>query len=208
MARYLPFSKQIQIAMQATAAATQKMIVDTAKREHDKVMSTDPRPGIFTREVDGRLGAPLESVRPHGVVHFRYPRFDGVVEFALETLRRFSPVDRSKYKNEIVYRDSHFVFLNGREVDVETLAKLWKPGDEIAIGNSVPYARKIEVGAMTFKTGNEGKVYARAERIIKARYSKLVSIRFTYRGIASGTGRGGNRVDRDTRQPVLLIREL
>ena len=61
---------------------------------------------------------------------------------------------------------------------------------------------------MTMRVSGTDHVYERAARAVQRKYSGLADIRFTFRGIAGGRGRGANRIDRDTRQPVLLIRAI
>jgi hypothetical protein len=199
MARYQPIARQFDIARQATAEATKRLLVETAKREHAKVMKTAPRPQAFTRVVDGRRGLPEEAVSAFGRIDYLYPRLEAVAQFAMEKLFEFSPVDSGEYRN------SHTLFLNGQSV---SNLSAWKAGDEVSIANPVPYARKIEVGAMTMRVPGTDHVYERASRSVKRRYGAVANIRFTFRGVvAGGGGRGANRIDRDTRQPVLLITE-
>lgn len=199
MARLAATGRQFQVAMQSTLEATHRILVETARREHAVVMRTDPRPASFRRFVDGQEGRPEEAVRPNGVITYEYQRLDLVAQFALETLFDRSPVLSGDY------RRAHALFLNG--VAVRNLRD-WKPGDEVAVANFLPYSRKVELGVMKMRVPGTDKVYAQAERIVRRRFGNLARIDFTYRGIMGGAilpGRQGNKSD--IRYPALIIKE-
>lgn len=178
-------------------------VVRTAKREHSRVMNTPPRPVYWRRYVDGVEGAPEEAVK--NVVHYFYPRLDVVTQYAMEVLFELSPV------LENVYRRSHILMLNGTPV---ASVKEWAPGDEIIIGNMVPYARKIEVGAMTMRVPGTDHVYQQAAKKVRARYGQFAKITFTFRGVIAGRAvnphyaKGSAHNTPSLRYPVLLISEL
>jgi hypothetical protein len=176
-ARLAPGSSTFEIAAQRTLAATQRLLVATAKARHADVMRADPRPGGFTRYVDGREGLPEEAARPDGVITYIYRRLDMVVEAALQTLFDLSPHASG------AYRSGHTLFVAGQPV---ANLRDWRPGQEIAITNLRPYARKIEVGAMKMRVAGTDRVYAQAERILRRRFGKIADINFTYRGVVSG----------------------
>jgi hypothetical protein len=184
-------------ATRRTIHATHDIIVTVAKREHAKVMSTAPRPMSFKRFVDGAPGRPEEAVKPNGVILYQYPRLDLVAEFALETLRRLSPVGPPEGGH---YRDSHQLFVNGQAV--ESLHNL-KPGDKIVISNTMPYARKIEVGSM--KMSVPPQVYERAVRLTRQRFGTIAEVLFTYRGFVGGAIHKGAKASQ--RYPAMLISE-
>lgn len=186
MARLKPVSEQFRIARRGTAVEVQRFIVATAKREHAKIMTTDPRPASFTRFVDGKAGAPEEDVGPTGTILYEYPRIDAVAEFALETLRKLSPVGSVGDKHPGLYRDSHMLFLNATPVDLAGLAA-WKPGDEVSIANPLPYARKIEIGKMKMRVPGTDHVYQQAVQVVNGRFGNVAKARFTYRALAIGS---------------------
>lgn len=178
MARIQSTANVFTIAAQKTLAATQRLVVEVAKREHAKVMDTDPRPSSFTRIVDGRKDAPEEAVKPNGVVVYTYPRLEEVIRFAMQTLFDLSPVLSGEYRN------AHTLFINGQEVS--NLAS-YTPGADIAITNYVPYSRKIEVGKMQMRVPGSDRVYQQAKRIVMARFGNIAKIQFTFRGIVGGS---------------------
>jgi len=197
--KYAPGSMSFDVARRATAEATQRAIVRTAKRLHGEVMRTDPRPVRFTRIVDGQIGAREESVRADGVITYLYPRLDAVVQYAMEVLFELSPVLSG------LYRNSHTLFVGGTAVPN---LKNWSPDDEVVITNTVPYARKIELGVMTMRAPGSARVYAQAAKKVRSRFGNVAKIGFTYRGIIGGgvsSTRAGNKSD--LRYPALVITE-
>lgn len=221
MARIQSTAEQFRIAMQGTLEQTRQVLIDTARREHEKVLAADPKPSSHYRIIDGARDAPLEGVKGDGIAIFRYPRLEHVVQFAMETLFDLSPVDSGEY------RAGHTIFLNGREVG--NLAE-YKPGDDIAITNYVPYSRKIEVGTMKMRVPGTDRVYQQARRKIMARWGNVAEVQFTFRGIVGGrqvnamnkpialkrrgakgryvsSGQGQAHNQRELRFPVLLIKE-
>lgn len=201
------------VAQQSVRAAVQQSIVARAKQLHADVMKKPPRPQSFKRFVDGIEGAPEESVKYNGFISYVYYRLDSVVQFAMEVLYDKSPVglrsDRPGHPG--FYRDNHQLYLNGSAV--RNLSG-WKPGDEVAIANAVPYSRVIELGgyqgnpSWKVRVPGTDKVYFQAEQIVKRRFGNVANIRFTYRGIG-GVGFVGGREGNasDMRYPALVITE-
>lgn len=179
MARLKPVSEQFKIARQGTLEETRQVLIRMAKEAHAEVMATDPRPVTFTRRVDGKLGAAEDTVKADGVILYNYPRIAVVAEFALDTLRKLSPVDSGDYVR------SHLLFLNGQSVDPEALLN-WNEGDEVAISNTQPYARKIEVGSMTMKVPGTDHVYQQAQQIVNSRYGNIAKVYLTFRALHGG----------------------
>lgn len=174
MARIQPISEMFRIARIGTLAQIHDQIVKVAKREHAKVMNTDPMPSSFTRIVDGVTGAREEQVKSNGMIVYQYPRLEEVTKYALEVLFDLSPVLSGDYRN------SHTLFINGVAA---TDLNGWKRDDEISISNPLPYSRKIEVGAMKMRVPGTDHVYQQASAKVKARYGNVATISFTFRAI-------------------------
>lgn len=178
MARIRPVRAQFEIAKGAAIAQVRAITAVVAKREHDRVMRTEPRPASFQRFVDGVEGAPEEAVSLGGVIVYDYPRMDLVVAHARQVLFERSPFGRPEGGH---YRDQHRLTLNGVQVaDVSG----FRPGDEIAIVNTAPYARKIEMGNMKMRLPGTDHVYAQAQQIVRRTYGSLADIRFRFIGRA------------------------
>ena len=184
MAGVRSVSQQFRVAAQESLEAVRKIAVGVAKTEHARVMRTEPRPTQFQRYVDGREGAPEESLRLGGVIVYDYPRIPLVARFALEVLYEKSPFGRPEGGH---YREQHVLHLNG----VPGAAEAWQPGDEVEIINAAPYARKIEIGAMKMVIPGTDHVYAQAEQVVRRTYGELAYVSFAFRG----------------RSPALIIRE-
>lgn len=201
MARLQTVSRQFTIAADKVVGDIRAAHVALAKREHNKVMRADPRPVTFTRVVDGRQGAPEEAVRAGGIIVYHYPRLSEVVAFAMQALFDASPVDSGDY------RRAHTLFLNGSPVsDISA----WRSGDEIAIGNPLPYVRKIELGLMRMRVAGTDRVYERASAMVRRRYGNVAAIRFTFRpltAVVRTSGQTASAATREARQPVIVIRE-
>lgn len=199
---------QIQIASQATVEATQRLLAQTAKREHGKVMRDDPKPSAFRRWVDGREGANEETVKPFGIIHYEYARTDEVVRFAMETLFKLSPVLSGAYRN------AHTLFVSGAAVPD---LKDWKMGSgPVHIANPLPYARKIELGRMKMRVPKSSHVYQQAAGIVSRRYGNVAKVAFGFisvsgaalmRGRRSG-GSASTQEMRAARVPALTITPL
>ncbi|GJE14011.1 hypothetical protein [Methylobacterium longum] len=181
-------SAQFEAAIRETIKATQAAVVETAKREHAKILADIGHPVPFTRIVDGVKGAPEEAIKAGGRIEYDYHRLDEVVEFALKTLFDFSPVRNDRY------RQSHVLFINGAEV--QNLSA-WKPGDEVVVLNAVPYARQIEQGSMKMRVPGSDHVYERAAVAVNRRFGNMARTRFSYRSpILSYVAGGKNRAER------------
>lgn len=177
MARLESVGRLIEVAAQSTLEETHKHFVAVAKSEHGKIMTAAPRPTSFARYVDGAAGLPEEAVKANGRIVYTYGRIDEVAQFALEVLFDLSPVKSGAYRN------GHSLFMDG--VAVANLAA-WEPGAEVSISNALPYARKIEVGAMKMRVGGGDQVYKRARAKVMARYGNLADVQFTFRAIVGG----------------------
>lgn len=198
---YRPGTAVFDDVIRATKALTQKALVETAHREHRRVLHRDPKPGRWRQYVDGVEGAPFERARSNGVITIDYQRLDIVAKFALETLFDLSPVDSGDY------RMAHHLFID--DTAVANLAD-WESDQEVSIINFLPYARKIELGAptMIMRVPGTDHVYQQAEQIVARRFGNIASIRFTYRAVVNSTlisGRAGNKSA--LRYPALVLND-
>lgn len=186
-------------AARATVEETQRELVTLAKREHGRVMSSEPRPSRFVRTVDGVRGAPEEKVRPDGTIVYVYPRLEEVVLAAMDLLFDLSPVLSG------AYRMGHTLFVNG--ASAPSLVD-WDGESEIFIANPLPYARKIEVGRMVMRVPGSDHIYEQAEFDLVQRFGNQARIRFTFRGLAGGNVLAGKAHGQsEYRYPALVISE-
>jgi hypothetical protein len=146
-------------------------------------------PAPYRTFVDGIEGAALESVRPGGIILFRFARIGPVIDWIWNEILSLSPVLTGRY------RDSHRFYVNGEERDAEAEGQLVDipPGAEIVIADLQPYARKIEGGG----PGKRGAarpplspqapngVYEITAKEARRRFPDA-DINFTYRGVLEG----------------------
>lgn len=195
-------ASQFDAVLAEVGRLTQQGIVAEAKRLHGEVMNTDPRPLNFVRHVDGVI-APEEAVKPGGVIVYDYNRLDIVAKRALEILREISPVGSGRDPHPGLYKSSHRLFIDGHAVD--TLDG-WHEGQEISITNTVVYAQVIELGGKggkKFKIDGGGKVYQRAQQILKRDpdVANAAFIEFTFRAVF-----GVGQVDQSTQGKTAIKR--
>lgn len=183
-----------RVAAKGTVEEVRKVLIATAKREHARIMQTEPRPKRFVRAVDGVTGAREEQVKSGGVIRYRYQRLEEVVRAAMELLFELSPVLSGEY------RMAHTLFVDGAAAsDLST----WDGTGTIIITNMMPYARKIEVGKMVMRVPGTDHVYQQAELLLRRQHGNQANIKFNYRGIVGG--RAGNKSS--NRYPALEISE-
>lgn len=147
----------------------------------------DPKP---RRIVDRRYDAPLEAVKPFGVIEF-VARGDvlAVARWIYQQLKAKSPVLTGRY------RSSHIIMVNEAALR-GTLDELrdFRPGDRIQIVNTQPYARKIEGRGKSFRGGMlpalskqaPNGVYRSVYAAARRRFGKVAFIDFTYRKLDLG----------------------
>ncbi len=158
-----------------------------------------------TITVDGRQGAPLETVDPDGgTIIVEYELVGDVLRWIAQTLIARSPVVSGEY------RRGHTLFVDGQEIPLDREIPV---ADEYTFVNFVPYARKIEIGKT--KAGRDfviqvpNRIYERTAKDAKSKFGNIASIEMTYRGVISGTmyaksgprRRIGAKAGRESRRP-------
>jgi len=174
--------------------------INEASAQNEHALGRRPVKRTF---VDGRAEAPLESIRPNGVIHVEFELILDVLKFIAITLEAYSPVKTGRYKK------SHALFADGREISLETLIAqpTIRLADEYVFLNTVPYARKIERGLSP--EAPDG-VYEATSKLARSRFSNIAKISFTYRGVAAaerGSRRHGTGLGlRQNRSPAVIVR--
>jgi hypothetical protein len=224
--RIEPISRDIQILVreELSPAGQAKAVADYARAEFKKTDDLNRqvlgRQAPSTTTVDGRSGAPLDSVKPNGgVIIFEWEIVADVLVAIGQMLIDRSPVVSG------AYRRSHTLFADGREVAINAQVP---PAQEYVFINPVPYARKIEVGqtkaGRAFVIQVENHIYERTARDANARFGNIAKIAFAYRSLVGGPigqwaasasarrvaarARRGNPVhhtDWLTRQPAIVV---
>jgi hypothetical protein len=153
--------------------------------------------------VDGRVGVPLDSVRPDGTIVFQFDIITQVVTWIEYQLITHSPVRTGRYQQ------SHRIYIDGgEEFDGK---KVPQDAREIVFAPTVPYARLIEPHGNRpgeSKQAPDGVYQAVAE--LARRQFGGVRISFGYRSVAGIQESAPERrarpgAPRDLRQPAIII---
>lgn len=131
-----------------TPQAQSRALANFARQDVARLQREGRAALSYTVFVDGRENAPLESVRPDGRIVYRFNGLSEAIAFALGFVIARSP------ELSGAYRKSWFVLVNGL---------LWRrdfqdipSGAEVAIVNTQPYHRKIDLGSQgTGRIGRE-----------------------------------------------------
>lgn len=124
--------------------------------------------------VDGRKDAPLETVRPNGLIVFEFELLPDIFRWVGDQLVRSSPRKSGRYA------DSHLFLADG--VIVPAGAPVPK-ADEYTFVNTQPYARKIDRGLSN--QAPDG-VYQVVAAMAAGRFGNMASILFGYTPLQTG----------------------
>lgn len=133
------FDRELRVALAGMDVETQRReLAAFARASVAELVTSGQATADYERFVNGRAGAPEESVELPGPIVYVFTNWRLVVEAALEELERRAPRKTGRYSR------SFLVVSGGSEVtDYSTIP----PGAEVVILNSQPYTRKLEVGA-------------------------------------------------------------
>lgn len=147
-------------------------VIEGAKAQNARVLGRVPP---YTVAVDGRLGAPLESVKPGGVVFVEFELVFEAIQWIGDMLEQFSPVGTApKDQHPGLYKRSHVLIADG--VAVED-GKIPPVASRLTFVNTQPYARKIERGLSSQRP--EG-VYQAVAQLASSKFSNVAKIKFGY----------------------------
>jgi hypothetical protein len=120
-----------------------RLTADLARR---KVAEAEPRLGKPYRTlIDGRQGAPLDSVRNGGNIRFQFLDMGPALDAIWERLVRGSPLGPERGLPH--YFQVHWLIVDGAWVDViDTEIKPVRAQSMCQFVNARPYARKLEFG--------------------------------------------------------------
>lgn len=123
--------------------ALSSVLAGAARRIRDGLIESGEASRTFRTFVDGREGAIEESVRPDGAIVYRFAAIGEAAAFCLAFCMARSPRDSGAYRNAWI------VAVNGRPwtADLNEIPA----GAEVMVVNPMPYARKIDAGAMRMR---------------------------------------------------------
>lgn len=149
----------------------------------DEMVARNEVPGRYQHFVDGREGAPFESVRPGGTIAASFTYNAEVLAYALAFLHRRSPTGPMPRSGPRLYRkpfrESFWVSIAGKYIRPGELNLQHVPGGpvELIIGNVQPYARKVNtqrIGKRQMQFNAPPYLFKDAARAINAQFGNLV----------------------------------
>lgn len=178
-------------ARSRTLAEFAERTIAEASQTNRRILGRDP---IKTVYVDGRAGAPLTSVRPDGEIVAEFDVFSDALAWIGAQLERHSPKRSGRYSR------SHDLFADGREIPIGSQVPL---AEEYVFINTLPYARKIEIGQSS--QAPDG-VYQAVATLARRKFGNVGRVSFSYRTAMGGAivgGRAGNRSA--GRYPAIIV---
>jgi hypothetical protein len=172
---------QLQLA-QLTPEAAKTRHIATARAGLAAFMARQSvKPDVLI-EVDGHKAASEDSVKPFGVITYRFRRMREIYVAALARAEADSPVRSGRYKR------SWFLMVNGVEVAPDAIPA----AAEVLLVNDQPYARKIHVGSKGFeKYANPGVVEKVRQWMIK-QYGRIAEFDIEFVTLSGGYKLAGN----------------
>lgn len=125
---------------EASVDQVRSVLIQDLHAERDSLIAAGQASPVWQRTVNGERNAPEESLRVGGEILYNFSDISLAAAYALDLARQKSPVASG------LYRDS-WVLLVGGEIWPHELEYL-PVNVEVTITNPMPYARKIDVGAM------------------------------------------------------------
>lgn len=198
-----------ELAPQTRSAAVARFArerIDETRNANQRVLGRATPAKVF---VDGREGAALESVNPdRGRIVAEFDLVLDVLNWILNRLRESSPVISGKY------REGHRLFADGTEVAVSGAIP---QAEEFAFTNTMPYARRLEIGktksGRAFVVQVEPRIYERVAKEARSRFGNIAQIGYTFRpllgarrGVGPKPGRETRRRSADMRYPTITVR--
>lgn len=127
-------------------------------------------------ETDGRHALSEESVKPFGVIVYRFLRMREIARFAIAEAVRLSPERSGRYKK------SWFLLVANAETPPESV-----PHDAtVTLTNDQPYSRKINVGAKGFEKYARPGIVEKVKALVSAKYRAVVDVKVVYLALAGG----------------------
>jgi hypothetical protein len=166
------FARQIQVASDGIEEQVRARHVAAARAALARAVEPRSVPPATIRVVDGKPGAPLESVRVPGKILFRLGVLQEVAIFALAAARELSPVKSGRY------RESWGTLVDGQPRDAAEGPI--GPDAAVHVVNTQPYARKIQLRGAKF-SGVAPKIADRLANKIRAQFGEAsfrVSVAF------------------------------
>lgn len=133
------FERDIRLATQdLDPKVVGQALARFAKEELQKAIDAGEASETYERFVNGRKGAPEESVIPPGPIVYVFAYWPLIIRSAIEELKKRVPVRTGRYAGSFVVLANGAVVSDFGSIDGDA---------EVVIFNAQPYTRKMEVGA-------------------------------------------------------------
>lgn len=156
----------------------------TAEQTNQRVLGRIPPHKTY---VDGQAGTNEDRVRPDGTIVYEFELQAEMLAWIGDQLQQHSPVGGGRDPHPGLYRASHTLFVDGKEVPLGSSIPMSREG-EIVFISTTPYSRKLEQGSS--HQAPDG-IYQAVTALARRRFGNLARIEFTYRGLigrSSGAG--------------------
>lgn len=190
------FDREIKLATQGLEPdQINAALAKFARRELARAISEGASPQ-YDRFVNGREGAPEESVRAPGPITYVFTNWPLVINAAIEELKKRTPRKSGRYQGS-------FIVIVGGQI-VTDYASI-KAGAEAIIVNFQPYTRKLDAGRAAGR-----RHFLGAYQALRRRFGDVFSVKNVYLNIQGGVHpmipyvlkHGGRRKDRQAGMPI------
>lgn len=196
------FDRQITLATAGLEpAAINSMLAKFARQELGKAIAAGASKQ-YDKFVNGREGAPEESVRAPGPIVYEFVNWPLIINAALAELQKRGPRAKSG-----LFSRSYVVIVGGR-VAVTDFSKI-RPDAEVIILNTAPYTRKAEVGKLGIAAQ---RLFKGTSRVMNTRFkgaftfeSKFVNVPAGINPRAPYTIKRGKLAGQHLTYPAILI---
>lgn len=213
MARPQAFERELKVATAGLEPkAISALLAKTARQALAEAQQSGEAPATYVKTVNGRVGAPEESVIAPGPIVYTFSSLPEVAVYALAFCKERSPVKSGRYKK------SWFVMVNGQEVTIPDVGGAFidsgdfiiPPDAELIITNDQPYSRKIETGHMTMSV--PPGIVEDARQAVMRRFGnailaqkRFISLAGAYALRTSRSRRKDRQAGRELTYPALVV---
>lgn len=171
-----------------------------AKQSLAEVIASGLAPNVYDRYINGREGAPEESVQAPGPITYEFANWNLVINAVLAELKKRGP--RSKSGR---FAASYIVVVNGR---LTTEFNAIPAKAEVIVTNAQPYIRKAEAGLLGVP---RRRLFDGTKRSMAGRFGAAFKFETVFLNIGSGVhplipyilkGSQGRRKDRQAGMPI------
>lgn len=201
MARPQAFERELKIATAGLEPdAIRALLAKTAKEALSEAQRSGDAPANFRRFVNGREGVSEEQVNPPGPIVYEFSWLPEITEYGLAFWKERAPKESGDYARSVI------VLVNGRQTSNFTAIA---PDAEVVIVATVPYARKVEVGAMKMRV--PPGIAQDTRQAILRRFGNVVQAEVRFINLAGGYvlrrnhGRAGRRAGQEVTYPAVIV---